>query len=656
MIFIKEDFNDFKIGELPYDKGHTALGEYHHIDYDGYFGNFYDPIALHQWRSLDGSWLITEDNGIHYLEQNRGDNTKGAFVNVCSTLVHKQKIFSNFSLSFNVRQFEVDSYSGIAFSYLTSRYYYGVVLEFDELKLIRRNEETIDVIKSIKIKFDDSIDYKIKVDVSNNVLIYLNDELVINEKIDYVKGRNIAFISKASCRFSNLVVELSDEEYKDHLINLEKENERLEEKRSHYPKLKCIKKINLGKSGTGRQLRIARFDGKTYLLFAQHQKRYIRDSFAHLSSMSLFEYESGKLLWTIGEPNNSFDNTMISCDLPFQIADIDNDGRLEIIYARNFEVRIIDMLTKQLKASMKTPIIKGDPNVKNEPYYRLNVDAIRVADFEGLGYKGDFIIKDRYQNVWAFSYKNNFKELFRYNHKNTGHFPYVFDYDNDGKDELLIGYDLINSDGKMIWSLPMNSDHTDEIIYAKLKNKTEEKFILASGNEGMNIINRDGTIFKHNEIGHAQRISVAKYDLNREGLQIMATAFWGSDGIVCIYDYNGNLLKQMEVGGNGSVITPVMYDGTNILALLHAGINGGLVDYELDRVVEFPNDSHPFTSSEVYDIDSDGIDEILCWDLNELWVYKAEEYVSPKKEYLKYPENAFSNYRGEYLISKDDLD
>ena len=100
MILIKENFKDFKLSELPYDKGHTALGEYHHIDYQGYFGNFYDPIALHQWRSLDGSWMVTEDNDIHYLEQNRGDNATNAFKNVCSTLVHNQKIYSNFKVSF----------------------------------------------------------------------------------------------------------------------------------------------------------------------------------------------------------------------------------------------------------------------------------------------------------------------------------------------------------------------------------------------------------------------------------------------------------------------------------------------------------------------------------------------------------------------------
>jgi hypothetical protein len=656
MIVIKEDFKDFKTGEFPYDKMHTALGEYHHFKNPGYSGNFYDTVSLHQWRSLDGSWMVTEEDGTHFMEQNRGDNTKGAFLDTYPLLTHKCKLYSFYTIEYDYRPFEVLGYGGVAFNYLTAREYSFFGMKDNKIAIFNRFQNEFEEIASKEYIIDSINTYHVKIEIKEkSIKVYINDKLELDGNFNLKFGRRIALISKSQARFSNLLVSMTDSDYKSHIEALKKEEERLILKQDKYSKLELIKKLDLKNFGTGRQIRIARYNNMTYILFIQHQKRYIRDSFAHLSSMSLFEYESGKLLWTIGEPNNSFDNTMISCDLPFQIADIDNDGRLEIIYARNFEVRIIDMLTKELKKSMKTPIIKGDPNVKNEPFYRLNVDAIRVADFEGLGYKGDFIIKDRYQNVWAFSYKNDFKELFRYNHKNTGHFPYVFDFDNNGRDELLIGYDLINNDGKMIWSLPMNSDHTDEIIYCKLKNDLEEKFVLASGNEGMNIINRDGTIFKHNEIGHAQRISVAKYNLDASGLQIMATAFWGSDGIVCIYDYNGNLLKQMEVGDNGSVITPIMYDGINTLALLHAGKNGGLIDSDLDRVVLFPDDGHPYTSSEVFDIDGDGIDEILCWNLNELWVYKAKDYVLPKKEYKKYPMDAFSNYRGEYLISDEDI-
>ncbi len=590
MIIIKEDFSDFKIEEFPYDHGHTALGEYHHIKYDGYTGNFYDPVPLHQWRSLDGSWMITEEAGIHYLEQNRGDNTKGAFLSTYPTLTHKCRLFSSYTISVNIRLFELTNYAGIAFNYLTSRNNYFVGIKKNKIALIKRHEEEFLELDMKEISFDIYDTFNLRIIVNNHVMVYLNNKLMLEGDIDFKYGNKIAFISKSACRYSNLIVSMTEPEYKTHLDNLKAEKERINFKRSKYSSLECIKKINLGKSGSGRQIRFAKTDGKCYFILAQHQKRYIRDSFAHLSSLSLFDID-GNLIWTIGEPNNSKDNTLISCDLPFQVADINNDGRLELIYAMNFEVIIIDLLTKKEIKRMKTPIIDGDPLVKNEPFYRLNVDAIRVADFEGLGYKGDFIIKDRYQNVWAFN--KDMELLFRYNHKNTGHFPYVFDYNNDGLDEMLIGYDLVSSKGEIIWSLPMNSDHTDEIIYAKLDKESDYKFILASGNEGMNIINKDGTIYKHNEIGHAQRVSVAKYDLNRPGLEIMATAFWGSDGIICLYDSKGNLLKELEMESNGSVISSIMYDGINSLALTHAGDDGGLLDSNLDMVVKLPDDGHP---------------------------------------------------------------
>ena len=647
---INEKFDDLELGEFPYDRGHSALGEYHHIVQPGVYGNWYDPIALHQWRSLDGSWIVTSDGNKRYMEQNRSDNTRGAFSNVYCCLVNKIKLYSSYQLEFNIRLFELENYCGMAFSYVTSRNYYAVAIKENVISLYKRYEETFDIIKSYSFELDDLKTYNVKVNVNKHVSVYLDDKLVIEANLDLNPTGYVALVAKSACRYSDVKAIMNDEEYLNHLNNISLEEKGLENKRSEYSKLECIKKIDLRNFGSARQLRIARYNDKTIFVLAQHQKRMIRDSFAHLSSMTAFDMD-GNVLWTIGEPRNHPDNTLISCDLPFQIADINNDGRLEVIYARDFEVRIIDLLTGELIKKMPTPAIKGDPLVKNNPFYRLNVDAIRVADFEGLGYKGDFILKDRYQNVWA--YDKDMKPLWRYNHKNTGHFPYIYDFDNDGYDEMLVGYDLIDHNGEMIFSLPMNSDHTDEIIYARLHKDHPKRLILASGNEGMNIVNMDGTIYKHNEIGHAQRISVAKYNPNLEGLQICATAFWGSDGIICMYDYDGNLLNQFEMQTNGSVITPVNYDGKHILALLHGGKDGGLIDYDLDKVVLFPDDNHPTLCTEAYDVDGDGIDEIICWDLNSMWIYKSAITYEAKK-YEKYPDDSFSNYRGEYLIPLDE--
>ena len=645
---VKEDFKDLELTEFPYDKMHSALGEYHYVKPEGYYGNWYDPICLHQWRSTDGSWLVTSDGTNRYLEQNRGDNSKGAFKNVFSCLVHKQELFNEYTLEFDLRIFEIDNYAGMAFNYLTSRNYDFVGIKGNTISLYHRSEEDFIIYDSKEFNFDDLKTYHFKVIVSNTTKVYLNDELILEANIPFKQGLRVACVSKSACRYSNILVSMDEDKYNEHLNLLSKEDERINNIRKQYPELECIKKIDLKNFGSGRQIRIVRQNNKTLFVIAQHQKRMVRDGFARISCLTCFDI-NGNILWQKGEPNSK-DNSLISADLPFQISDINNDGKLEIIYSVDFEVIIADLLTGNIIKKMPTPIIKDNPLFKNNPYYRLNVDAIRVADFSGLGYKSDFIIKDRYQNVLAYDY--NFNLLWQYNHKNTGHFPYIADFNNDGKDEIFIGYDLVNHDGKILFSLPMNSDHTDEIIWARLNKKEEKKLVLASGNEGMNIVNLDGTIFKHNEIGHAQRISVAKYKDDIDGLQIMTTTFWGSDGIIAIFDHNGNKLKEFEQRSNGNLITPVNYDGKHVLSLLNSSMDGGLINGDLEKVVIFPNDGHPTLTCEVYDIDDDGIDEIICFDEKEMWIYKSKSYITGHK-YNKYPDNGYSNYRGEYLIPYD---
>lgn len=643
---IEENFKDLELNEFPYDRGHTALGEYHYIKQDGIYGNWYDPICLHQWRSLDGSWLVTSDGEKRYMEQNRGDQSKGAFSNVFCCLTHKQNLFADFTVEFDLRVFELKNYCGVAWNYLTSRVYDFVGIRKNEIVVYHRNEEEFYIYAKKEFLVDDLKTYHFKLGVSKNTQIYVDDELWFDVPVALIPGLKISLVAKSACRYSDIKVEMTEQEYEYHLELYKKKEEVLQRKQENYPSLQLIHKIDLKNFGSGRQLRIRRIDGRPIFFIAQHQKRMIRDSFARLSCLTCFDVE-GNVLWQKGEANPSKDNTLISCDLPFQVADINGDGKLEVIYSMDFRIYICEALTGKIIYDFPTPVIEDDSLVLNEPYHRLNVDAIRVADFEGLGYKGNFIIKDRYQNVWAYSHK--FEVLWRYHHKNTGHFPYIADFDGDGKDEMFVGYDLVDHDGQIVFSLPMNSDHTDEIIYARLNRNEPKRLILASGNEGMNIVNLDGTIYKHNEIGHAQRISVAKYREDLEGLQILATAFWGSDGIICIYDSQGNLLKQREVPFNGNVITPVNYDGTHILALLNASDEGGLIDGDLDQVVSFPKDGHPMTSVEVYDIDNDGIDEILCFDAHSMWIYKAEKF-GKSKEFIKYTDDGFSNYRGEYLI------
>lgn len=648
---INEDFKEFPLDEFPYDKFHTALGEYNHLEYGNTYG-YYDPIPLHKWRSLDGSWLITEEDNIRYLEQNRGDNCgDGAFKNVYPTLVNKNTFYSPYSFSFDIRVFEFNLWCGMAFYYITSRDYYFVGVKEDKIALIRRHDEDITILKESPLILDDLKTYNINVILDyKNVKVLLDGNNVIEYKLDFIIGK-IAFVAKSSCRYSKFMLLMDDIEYKKHQELKIKEEKRLEEKRKYIPKLNLIHKIDLAKFGSGRQLRCIRDKGKCYFILMQNQKRYIRDSFQRLSSMTCFDV-NGDILWQIGEPNNSFDNSFISCDLPCQVADINGDGKLELIYSRDFYIYIKDFYTLKLIKKIENPIIKDDPLFKGEPFRRLNIDMIRVADLEGLGYKGNLIIKDRYQNVIAYS--SDFKELFRYHNKNTGHFPYVYDFNGDSKDELFIGYDLVSSDGKILVDLPFNTDHTDEIIYQSLKKGEPKRLILASGNEGFNMFNIDGSLYKHNEIGHAQRISVAPFRNIKDELEVCVTSFWGCNGIISLYDYKGDLICKREMEGNGSSITPINYDGIHNLILTYPDKSGGILDKDLDTVLEFPDDGHPTVCNEAYDIDGDGIDEILVWDNKKMYIYKTSKVLSNDKKYLRYPDDGFSNYRGEYLVPISD--
>ena len=168
------------------------------------------------------------------------------------------------------------------------------------------------------------------------------------------------------------------------------------------------------------------------------------------------------------------------------------------------------------------------------------------------------------------------------------------------------------------------------------------------------MFNIDGSLYKHNEIGHAQRISVAPFRNIKDELEVCVTSFWGCNGIISLYDYKGDLICKREMEGNGSSITPINYDGIHNLILTYPDKSGGILDKDLDTVLEFPDDGHPTVCNEAYDIDGDGIDEILVWDNKKMYIYKTSKVLSNDKKYLRYPDDGFSNYRGEYLVPISD--
>lgn len=644
-VLYEEDFKDFPLDEFPYDHEHSAAGEYHTVEFEGYKGHFYDPIQLHLWRSMNGSWIISNVDGKRYLRQNRGDYTKGHYSDVYSMLVLRDYIYSSYLYEGVIRLLQTDKGAGFLFNYQTSRHYNAILFYDDKIELIYKNQDSVEVINKVEFKVDEYKYYNVRMVVDNNFKLYVDDILVLTANIKLNKKHKAGVLSKVSALYTDLKVSFTDDEYDYHIKMIEEYQNKLNLKRKRYPKLKLIKKFSIENGGSAKQIRFGKkLNGETFFILAQHQKLIVRDSFAQISCLTAYDF-NGNMMWQIGENNNSYNTTVISCDLPFQIGDFNNDGVDEIVYSQDFKIIVRNAITGELISEHKTPLT--DDLMKDRPYKRLNVDAIRFADFEGLGYKGDLIIKDRYENVFALD--RNMNILFRYHFKNTGHFPYIYDFNNDNLDEMFVGYSMVDSKGDILFSMPIESDHTDEIIYTSLKNNDEKRLFLASGNEGFNVVNLDGSIYKHNEVGHAQRISIADYnnDLDNE---VCVTSFWGANNICYMFDSNLNMVCEKEFMTNGIIITPIAYDGENVLILGNS--KEGILDFELDSVIEFPNDGHPTLCQDAVDIDDDGISEILLWDQKQMYVYKSIEYTKNSK-YEFYDECAKSNYRGEFLIKKD---
>ena len=134
-ILLDEDFSDFPIGEFPYDKNHSAMGEYHFIHYPGYYGKWYDPVCNHTYNGQGASWIISEYNGKHFMEQMRIRNDKPH--RTFPMLTSGDRFWRDYTITASVRMFTTKwGNAGIGFCCQNSANL--LVLVFEDLSIVIR--------------------------------------------------------------------------------------------------------------------------------------------------------------------------------------------------------------------------------------------------------------------------------------------------------------------------------------------------------------------------------------------------------------------------------------------------------------------------------------------------------------------------------------
>ena len=320
------------------------------------------------------------------------------------------------------------------------------------------------------------------------------------------------------------------------------------------------------------------------------------------------------------------------------------------------KVQILDGETGKVRKAVKTPFSdEEDSTVIGVPFNtyafeRINPDGIRICNFRGKEKPADILIKDRYCRVYALDENLNLLWKFQ-SDKNTGHCPLPVDINGDGRDEVLVGYNMLSADGKKLWTYPITADHTDEIVAGKFRGDGKGYFACVSGTQGFFIGDFSGNIVARDLIGHAQRVSVANYCKAREGFEIAVTNCWGHQGVIYLYDSDGNEIWEMENEMNGNLVTSVNWDGNGVEMILTNADSkkGGLLTGEGIRGVEFPEDGHPTLCCEAIDLYGDEREELVCWDYKSMYIYTQEDNPQPQVYHpVKFPSYNASNYRGEY--------
>jgi len=649
-VLFHDDFSSFPPGWLsqPIGQLNGAIQEAHYITYRG--------VPTAPWANaichMD-AWVISDEDGKPYLEQHTV-NDLAALTNPIMVVGDIQ--WSDYTVEAKVKPLSLAEMAGVVFRYHNNRHYYLFALTggtYVRLALRLPLEKTLRVAEWQELGkqdfvYDTKNYYILKVENTGpHIRAYVDGKLLLEARGEELVHGKAGVTANIPARFQDFQVTASTETREKIRASISGRDAELARLREENPQPKLWKKFSTPKFGAGRSVRFGDLngDGALDMLIGQNIPRVAGDGHDHISCLTAVTLD-GSVLWQLGRPDPR--NGLLTNDLPFQIHDIDGDGRNEVVLIRDFKLQILEGSTGKLRHWVWMPAPAPAKGLK-APYAIENGDSIAFLNLSGSKDRQEILVKDRYWNFWIF---NNNLELLWHGQGQTGHFPYPSDIDGDGRDEFMLGYALWDHTGRQLWSHDEELyDHADAVFLGNFSGdpKAEPRAYAAGSDEGLLIFDQRGQILKHVRVGHAQNASIAKYRPDLPGLQYMLINFWKSPGIVTLFDHDGNILAQEEPIHSGSPLQAVNWrgDGQEFALLSGNPREGGMLDGHLRRVVVFPDDGHPELCMNVMDLTGDARDEVIFWDQQSVWIYTQDRPFTGERIYapVRNPNYNESNYR-----------
>jgi rhamnogalacturonan endolyase len=646
------NFGEFAIRGFP---------EYHHIPRK--FTDGWNIVNNHG----PEEWKVFEVRGRHvldYLAYNAATWTKDFTYPI---IVTGDALWTDYTVEARVTPLsraDVADLRGLIFRYQNGRQYYFFGFGPKQTLVLRYRDgekgfqqDGWHEIATKQLTVDPAREYSLQAEAyGSKITCRLDGDTIFSVTDSRYGGGKIGLLACSPIRFHGVRVETTAAEEVAYLARKTKQADGLHALRASNPRPVLWKKISTPGFGTARAIRLGDLngDGRTDMLLVQNIP-FFGANYHQISCLTAIDLD-GNVLWQRGKPDP--DHAYLSYDVAVQIYDIDDDGALEVIYAQDKWIRILEGKTGHLKAEYPVPASQIQPEEASwkefQHYYRrdqlpyLNVDCISFADLRGLGKPLDIIIKDRHTRLWA--YTNKF-ELLWTGTATLSHFPYFYDSDHDGKDEVFIGYTLFDHDGTKVWTLDNElRDHADGICSGDFcLDKSGDRVFISASDDGVVVASPQGKILLHHRIGHAQTPSVGQYRPDIPGLEFCEINFWGEPGLISLYNgCTGEEITRFELIHEGSPIMPVNWrgDGQEFILLSTNSQEGGMVDGWGRRVVMFPDDGHPDMAYLVHDLTGDPRDEIITWNPDAIYIYTQSTRFSGDRIYAPHrpPTYNESNY------------
>ena len=221
----------------------------------------------------------------------------------------------------------------------------------------------------------------------------------------------------------------------------------------------------------------------------------------HHTSAVVAQDLDGRVLWRWGYPG--IGRRGLHHDVACQIHDWDGDGRKEVIVCTDTHLVELDGASGEERRRLPIP-----PDA---------ADCVTFADLSGRGHASDVLVKTRYGQIWAMNYEGEL--LWTVSNPAgamTAHQPFPVDIDGDGRDEIMVGYALLNPDGSTRWILedlvgPSGGGHLDCCrVLRRGEQPRDWRLVLTCcgfgrlaviDGEGQSVWNLDGHHFESIDIG-----------------------------------------------------------------------------------------------------------------------------------------------------------